>query len=152
MKHEWISRDPYPGTIWFQFYGCHDLHECANCGAVQVKHPNTEWMRVVGYSWFPKVGHCKGVKFKEDDLVKLPSDRTIVSFDDYPTTVFKERFSPDRYGKAAVKKAHKYGESFHGKIIFVGLTAYRVTGHDLMMGAFDYVGSLLFVIKEYDND
>jgi hypothetical protein len=146
--HKWIDRDTTPNTKWFKYFGCHDLRECANCGAVQVKEADHEWMRVTGYYWTPKVGHCRGMKFLPEDLVQLP-DRTIVTSGQYPTTVFKEQFSPDRYGKEAFKKAHKYGKGFIGKIIFVDLTAYTVTGYDIMVGSCDYVGSLLLSIEEY---
>jgi hypothetical protein len=62
MKHKWESRNPAPGTKWFKYWGCHDLRECVNCGAIQEKHPEHLWMRVTGYKWYPKVGRCKGKK------------------------------------------------------------------------------------------
>lgn len=60
MKHEWEGRNPAPNTKWFRYFGCHDLRECTVCGAVQVKEPETAWMRVTGYRWYPLVGRCKG--------------------------------------------------------------------------------------------
>lgn len=62
MKHKWESKNPAPNTKYFKYFGCHDLRECENCGAIQAKYSNTEWGRVIGYSWYPKVGKCKGDK------------------------------------------------------------------------------------------
>jgi len=64
MKHKWESRNPAPNTKWFKYYGCHDLRECVNCGAVQAKEPEHLWMRVTGYKWRPLVGKCKGTGYK----------------------------------------------------------------------------------------
>ncbi len=65
MKHIWESKNPAPGTKYFEYWGCHDVRECKNCGIIQAKHSKHEWMRVVGYYWYPKAGRCKG---KKDDL------------------------------------------------------------------------------------
>ena len=62
MKHNWESRNPAPRTKWFKFFGCHDLRECTNCGAVQVLEVQTSYGRVDGYRWYPLVGRCKGEK------------------------------------------------------------------------------------------
>ena len=32
---------------------------CENCGAEQMHDAQYEWMRVVGYHWYPKIGRCK---------------------------------------------------------------------------------------------
>ena len=58
MAHKWESRDPTPKTKWFKYFGCIDLRECTKCGAVQAKHADYLWGRVVGYHWEPKVGRC----------------------------------------------------------------------------------------------
>ena len=60
MKHEWEHRNPAPGTKYGKYFGCLDLRECKNCGAIQAKESKTAWMRVTGYIWYPKAGRCKG--------------------------------------------------------------------------------------------
>lgn len=65
MAHEWESRNPAPGTKWFQYWGCHDLRECVRCGAVQAKHADHSWGRVTGYHWEPKVGRCPADKKRQ---------------------------------------------------------------------------------------
>lgn len=59
MKHEWENKNPAPNTKYFKYFGCHDLRECKKCGAIQEKHADYNWGRVVGYRWQPKVGRCK---------------------------------------------------------------------------------------------
>jgi hypothetical protein len=58
MKHDWESRNPAENTEWFKYFGCHDLRECKNCGAVQAKEESFDWGRVTGHSWQPKAGSC----------------------------------------------------------------------------------------------
>jgi len=65
MAHEWESINPAPGTKYFKYWGCLDLRKCKKCGAIQEKHSKTEWMRVVGYYWEPKVGRCPFDKKKK---------------------------------------------------------------------------------------
>ena len=61
-KHDWKYVDTHPGGKYFKYFGCHDLRECRNCGAIQAKHANHVWGRVTGYYWEPKVGRCKPKK------------------------------------------------------------------------------------------
>ena len=68
MAHEWESKDFAPGTKYFQYFGSHDIRECKKCGAIQVKDADYLWGRVVGYSWSPKVGRCKGKLNKNKQL------------------------------------------------------------------------------------
>jgi hypothetical protein len=60
MKHDWSYKNPAPFTKWFKYFGCHNLRQCKNCGIIQEQHPETEWMRVIGYKWHPLAGRCKG--------------------------------------------------------------------------------------------
>ena len=88
------------------------------------------------------------MKLDKSDIIKL-SDRTVITTNgDYPTSIFKERFSPDRYGNEAIAKAHEYGKSLIGTTVFVEELEFKMLGHELMMGACDYVGSLLLLVEE----
>jgi hypothetical protein len=84
---------------------------------------------------------------KYDQIIKLKDRIMLTSDGEYPTSVFEKRFSRDRYGEAAVKKAHVYGESLHGTIVEIESVRYTIKGHDLMMGACEYVGSLIFLVE-----
>lgn len=83
-----------------------------------------------------------------ESVIRLKDRIVITSNGEYPTSVFQSRFSPDRYGKEAINKANAYGRSLYGKLIEVDNNKYRIKGHELMMGACDYVGSLLFLVEE----
>jgi hypothetical protein len=88
------------------------------------------------------------MKLDKSDIIKL-SDRTVITTNgDYPTSVFKERFSPDRYGDEAFKKANKYGRSLIGTKISVEELEFEITGFEVMVGSCDYVGSLLLLVEE----
>ena len=55
MRHEW---ETLPSTVsepnlWGK-------RRCRNCGAVQEYEQLQNWMRIVGYRWYPLVGRCKG--------------------------------------------------------------------------------------------
>lgn len=85
---------------------------------------------------------------KYEEIIKL-KDRIILTTDGgYPTSVFKDRFSNDRYLLTAVKKANDYGDSLHGTIVEVKGGQYKIIDHYLMMGSCGYVGSLTFVVQE----
>jgi len=71
MKHNWEHKNPAPGTKYFIYFGCHDLRKCKNCGAIQRKDAEYEWGRVIGYSWWPKVGKCKGIMDDEQFKKKM---------------------------------------------------------------------------------
>lgn len=88
------------------------------------------------------------MRLDKSDIIKL-SDRTVITTNgDYPTSVFKERFSSDRYGSEAVKKAHEYGKTLIGTKISIEELEFKILGFDLMMGSCDYVGSLLLLVEE----
>ena len=57
MAHKW--EDVNQGVEGLGNYG---KRRCKKCGAVQTKQSKTEWMRVVGYYWHPKVGRCNADK------------------------------------------------------------------------------------------
>ena len=82
------------------------------------------------------------------EIVTIGERIVITTNGTYPTSVFKERFSSDRYGKEAIQKAHDYAKSLWGSEIIIKGRKFRIKGHDLMMGACDYVGSLLFLVEE----
>jgi hypothetical protein len=62
MKHEW---EQIGGRIHklgdFRFK---TVRRCVLCGALQTRESLSEWMRVVGYTWYPLVGKCKGKKVR----------------------------------------------------------------------------------------
>jgi len=68
MKHNW-ERHPYSETFRLPF---RRVRVCANCGTQQEHVDHHLWMRVVGYSWEPKVGRCgrapPNIIVKPDDL------------------------------------------------------------------------------------
>lgn len=87
--------------------------------------------------------------YKKSEIVTLQDGRTIISNEgDYPTSVFKERFSPDRYGGDATKRAREYGKSMFGTTIDIEGTEYKIIGCELMFGSVGYVGSTLFLIEK----
>jgi hypothetical protein len=40
-------------------HGWEPRRQCLNCGAIQQKETEHEWMRVVRYRWLPLAGRCK---------------------------------------------------------------------------------------------
>ena len=48
---------------WDEFYELlARKRRCRNCGAVQTHDNIQSWGRIVGYTWYPKAGRCKGTK------------------------------------------------------------------------------------------
>jgi len=61
MAHDWKdivlhfgSKSPY----WDFGWSSYGIRECRKCKALQKKESKTEWMRITGYYWTPKVGRC----------------------------------------------------------------------------------------------
>lgn len=54
MRHEWKRWDD-PEKTFAQKFMSGPQRRCDNCGAVQTKNAKHEWMRVVGYRWWPLV-------------------------------------------------------------------------------------------------
>jgi hypothetical protein len=58
MAHKWEWSDGGPDA--------HPLggpyRKCAHCGIIQQRFNKTEWMRTVGYYWWPLAGRCKADK------------------------------------------------------------------------------------------
>lgn len=63
VKHDW-DYDYRPAGDRFFGLGAYGVRRCRNCGVVQKKESQHEWMRVVGYSWQPLAGRCKGKKVR----------------------------------------------------------------------------------------
>ena len=55
MKHLWIDVDE--GVMGIFSYG---KRKCQNCGVVQTKEAEYNWMRITCKRWLPLVGRCKG--------------------------------------------------------------------------------------------
>jgi hypothetical protein len=87
-------------------------------------------------------------KMVYEKIIRLKDRIMLTTNGGYPTSVFAEQFSRDRYGVEAVKRANAYGESLWGTIVEIEGGRYRIKGHSLMMGACDYVGSLNFLVEE----
>ncbi|MCK5020846.1 MAG: hypothetical protein KAS32_27745 [Candidatus Peribacteraceae bacterium] len=79
-----------------------------------------------------------------DMWYSFEKDRVIISVSKIPC--FGDDIS-DRFGKDAIDKAREFGKSCLDKDIKIGDTEYKIEKHDLMMGSFDYVGSVIFQIK-----
>ena len=58
MAHKWIALPRNtPADLM-----CGPRRQCENCGAIQTKESKTNWGRVTGYFWWPKVGRCNKEK------------------------------------------------------------------------------------------
>ncbi len=83
-----------------------------------------------------------------DDIIELDDGRIFITNNgNYPTHVFMDRYS-GRYGEEGITKAREYGKSLIGDTFDLYDRKFEIIGYDLMMGSMDYVGSLLFHVKE----
>lgn len=60
MKHDWEYSTHTLAEV--MKHGWEPRRICKNCGAVQQRESQSNWMRVTGYRWLPLVGRCKGPK------------------------------------------------------------------------------------------
>ena len=84
-----------------------------------------------------------------DDIIKTSDGSIYLTTDgSYPESVFRARFSEDRYGVDAKVRAVLYGQSLVGSIINFRGKDWSIIDFSVMEGSMGYVGSLVLRVEE----
>ena len=70
----------------------------------------------------------------------------------FDAPIFEGRFTKDHYGKEAEKKLNDYGRVITGSRIMYKDKLYEIMGYNITYGSCDYIGSIVLLIKEKNNE